>query len=257
MQLSIIVPAHNEEKRLPKMLDEYLPFFSQTYRADFEMLVVINGSSDGTETVVKKYMVKFPQMRCIVEPRKIGKGGAIMLGFAQAGGDLIGFVDADGSTPPAAFQDLVDNIGQADAIIASRWLRGAQVSPRQPWSRRMASRLFNIWVHIIFGLGLPISDTQCGAKLIKNHAVRQILPNLGITRWAFDVDLLFQLYRAGYKIIEIPTVWHDVAGSRLEIAPVSVEMFAALIRLRLLYSPFKEIVAFYDRHFARYFNVQN
>lgn len=255
MQLTIIVPAHNEEKRLPKMLDEYLPFFSQIYHADFEMLVVINGSSDGTETVVKKYMVKFPQIKYIVEPRKIGKGGAIMLGFARAGGDLIGFVDADGSTPPAAFQDLADNIGQADAIIASRWLRGAQVSPRQPWSRRMASRLFNLWVHIIFGL--HYTDTQCGAKLIKNHAVRQILPNLGITRWAFDVDLLFQLYRAGYKIIEIPTVWHDVAGSRLEIAPVSLEMFAALIRLRLLYSPFKGIVAFYDRYFARYFNVKN
>lgn len=177
-----------------------------------------------------------------------------MLGFAQAAGALVGFADADGSTPPTAFQDLVDNIGQADAIIASRWLRGAQVSPRQPWSRRMASRLFNGLV-IRFLFEVNFSDTQCGAKLIKRNAVQKILPNLGITRWAFDVDLLFKLYRAGYKIIEIPTVWHDVAGSRLKIAPVSLEMFAALIRLRLLYSPFKGIVAFYDRYFARYFNV--
>jgi hypothetical protein len=169
---------------------------------------------------------------------------------------LIGFVDADGSTPPAAFQDLVSNIGPADAIIASRWMRGAQVSPRQSWSRRMASRLFNLCVHTLFGLGLSVSDTQCGAKLIKKDAIRQILPHLGITRWAFDVDLLYQLYRAGYKIIEIPTVWHDVAGSRLEIAKASIEMLVALVRLRLLYSPFKGIVGFYDRHLARFFNVE-
>jgi len=255
MQLSIIVPAYNEEHRLAKMLDEYLPFFARSYGNDFEMLVVINGSSDGTESIVNNYMVKFHQIRCIVEPRKIGKGGAIMLGFAQAKGALVGFVDADGSTPPAAFQDLVDNIGQTDAIIASRWLCGAQVSPRQPWSRRMASRFFNMMVHLLFGL--HFSDTQCGAKLIKNPAVRQILPNLGITRWAFDVDLLLQLRQAGYKIIEVPTVWHDVAGSRLEIGRISMEMFAAIFRLRLLYSPFKGVVGFYDRYFARFFNIEH
>ena len=254
MQLSIIVPAHNEEKRLAKMLDEYLPFFARAYGNDFEMLVVINGSSDKTEMIARKYTAKYPQLRCIVEPRKIGKGGAIIVGFSQAGGALVGFVDADGSTPPSAFQDLVDNIGQADAIIASRWLKNAKVSPRQPWSRRMASRFFNMMVHILFGL--HFSDTQCGAKLIKNSAVRQILPNLGITRWAFDVDLLLQLRQAGYKIIEVPTVWHDVAGSRLEIGRTSMEMFAALVRLRLLYSPFKGVVDFYDRYFARFFNIE-
>ena len=254
MQLSIIVPAHNEEKRLAKMLDEYLPFFAQFYGNNFEMLVVINGTSDGTEEITKKYAVKFPQMRYIVEPRKIGKGGAIMLGFTHVKGTLVGYVDADGSTPPTAFHDLVVHIGNADAIIASRRMRGAQVSPRQPWSRRIASRLFNINVHLLFGL--HFSDTQCGAKLIKQSAVRRILPHLGITRWAFDVDLLLQLRQAGYKTTEIPTVWHDVAGSRLEIADIFMEMFAALIRLRLLYSPFKGIVSFYDRYFARFFNVE-
>lgn len=254
MQLSIIVPAHNEEHRLAKMLDEYLPFFAQSCGNDFEMLVVINGSYDKTEIIAKKHAVKYPQVRCIVEPKQIGKGGAIMIGFRQALGNLIGFVDADGSTPPTAFFDLADKIGQADAIIASRWLKNAKISPRQPWSRRMASRLFNLMVHLLFGL--HFSDTQCGAKLIKSHAVRQILPNLGITRWAFDVDLLFQLHRAGYKIMEIPTIWHDVAGSRLKIVRASMEMFAALVRLRLLYSPFKGIVAVYDRHFARFFNLE-
>ncbi len=254
MQLSIIVPAHNEENRLAKMLDEYLSFFARIYGNDFEMLVVINGSSDGTEKVAGKYAGKYPQLKCIVEPRKIGKGGAIMLGFARAAGALIGFADADGATPPAAFQDLVDKIGEADAIIASRRMRGAQVSPRQPWSRRTASRFFNMMVQLLFGL--RFHDTQCGAKLMKSAAVRQIMPELGITRWAFDVDLLLQLRQAGLKTIEIPTVWRDVAGSRLEIAEVFMEMCAALVRLRLLYSPFKGVVSFYDNHFARFFNVE-
>lgn len=253
MQLSIIVPAHNEEQRLTKMLDAYLPFFTKCYGSDFEILIVINGSSDKTEDIVKAYTQKHPQINGIIEPKPVGKGGAIMLGFKQAHGDLVGFVDADGSTPPEAFQDLVVNIGQAGAIIASRWLKGARVSPRQPFSRRTASRLFNTMVRLFFGL--QISDTQCGAKLMKQEAVRQVLPSLGITRWAFDVDLLFQLRRAGYKITEVPTIWRDVAGSRLQIARASLEMFAALVRLRLLYSPFKGIVAFYDRHFSRYFNV--
>jgi len=254
MQLTIIVPAHNEEKRLARMLDEYLPFFAQIYRADFEMLIAVNGSSDQTADIARQYAAKFGQIKCIVEPRKIGKGGAIMLGFARASGDLIGFVDADGSTPPAAFQDLAARIGRDDAIIASRWLRGAIVSPRQSRRRRMASRLFNGMVRLLFGL--KFSDTQCGAKLIKRDAVQQILPKLGITRWAFDVDLLFQLQRAGFQIVEIPSVWHDVAGSRLQFARASLEMFLALVRLRLLYSPFKGIVAFYDRYFSRFVNIQ-
>ncbi|MFA7157894.1 MAG: dolichyl-phosphate beta-glucosyltransferase [Kiritimatiellia bacterium] len=254
MQLSIIVPAHNEEKRLAKMLDEYLPYFARSCGNDFEMLLVINGTTDGTEKIAASYAARHPQLQCLVEPRRIGKGGAIMLGFARARGDLVGFADADGSTPPAAFQDLVERIGEADAIIASRRMRGAQVSPRQPWTRRAASRLFNVMVHLLFGL--PFADTQCGAKLIKRAAVQRILPNLGITRWAFDVDLLLQLRQAGCKTVEIPTIWRDVAGSRLEIAEVFMEMCAALIRLRLLYSPFRGVVSLYDRFFARYFNIE-
>lgn len=255
MQLSIIVPACNEEKRLARMLDAYLPFFSGRYGAGFEMLLVINGTSDGTEAVAGGYSSKYPQLKCVVESRPIGKGGAVMLGFSRAQGALVGFVDADGSTPPEAFQDLVSHIGGAGAIIASRWLPGAQVSPRQPFSRRISSRLFNMMVRLV--LGMKLSDTQCGAKLLKHEAVQQILPNLGITQWAFDVDLLFQLRRAGFQIVEIPTVWHDVSGSRVRIARASSEMFVALVRLRLLYSPFKGIVYFYERHLARYVDYRN
>ncbi len=245
MRLSIIIPAHNEEKRIGPMLEAYLPFFFNHYGDQVEFLVVINGSTDSTDEVVASYAKRFPGVKMIVEPDRIGKGGAVMVGFREARGDLIGFVDADGATPPAAFQDLVDNLGDKGSIIASRWARGAKVSPPQPLDRRVASRVFNFLARWLFGLKL--TDTQCGAKLMTKESVGAILPHLGITQWAFDVDLLFQLRRAGYSVKEIPTTWHDVEGSKIEVGKASPEMLMAMVRLRLIYSPFKWVINFYDR----------
>ena len=246
MRLSIVVPAHNEEARIGRMLDAYLPHFHQRYGRDVELIVVVNGTTDRTEQVVAAYQSRFPILRLLVEPARIGKGGALILGFKAAVGEWVGFVDADGATPPEAFQDLVDRIGDAGAIVASRWAAGARVSPRQPPARRIASRVFNLMTRMLFGLRL--TDSQCGAKLMRREALQEVLPHLGITRWAFDVDLLFQFKRAGHGIREIPTVWSDVEGSKIEdIGKVSFEMAAALTRLRLLYSPFRFVVAVYDR----------
>jgi len=250
MELSVIIPAYNEEARLGWMLDQYLPFFNEQYAGCYEILVVVNGSRDRTEDIVREYARVHKPVRVIVDPRPIGKGGAVMLGFTQAQGRLVGFVDADGATPPEAFQALVEHIGVAGAIIASRWMPGARVSPRQPLGRRLASRLFNVLVRLMFGM--RISDTQCGAKLLTREAVQAILPHIGITQWAFDVDLLFQLRRAGFDIVEIPTSWHDVSGSRLRVGKASAEMLAAMVRLRLIYSPFRWVVSLYDRTLARY-----
>lgn len=249
MKLSIVVPAYNEEDRIGRMLETYLPYFAGRYGEDFEVIVSVNGSSDRTEEIVRKLDLRFSQLRVIVEPRPIGKGGAIMAGGALARGHLIGFVDADGATPPEAFDDLVRHIGPAGLIIASRRLPGAVVSPRQPWKRRAASRTFNFLVRHLFKLN--ITDTQCGAKLMTAEAWRAIVPHIGLTRWAFDVDMLFKTRRAGYPIAEIPTTWSDVAGSRLRIVRVSFQMFLALCRLRLLYSPFSWVVTLYDRLLGR------
>lgn len=249
VEYSIIVPAHNEELRISPMLDAYLDFFSAGRDDKVEFIVVVNGSSDRSEDVVRGYARGSGVLRVLVEPRRIGKGGALIMGLKEARGDYVGFVDADGSTPPEAFQDLIDHRRDADCIIASRYLPESTAEPRQPWRRRIASRIMNLLVRIMFGLRL--TDTQCGAKLIRREAVGNVLPLLGQTQWAFDVDLLFQLKRCGHSIKEIPTVWHDIAGSKLRIVHASLTMLVSMFRMRILHSPFKWLIPIFNRTIGR------
>ena len=248
-RLSIVVPARNEEHRLGRMLDSYLPYFTEKYGDQIEFIVVVNGSTDRTAEVARAYAERWPGLKVLEDPNPIGKGGAVKKGFEAAQGEWIGFVDADGATPPEAFEDLVRHLNGHGAIIANRWHPESVVTPRQPWSRRVASRLFNLLVRLLFRI--PIRDTQCGAKVLTRRAMKDILPHLGITQWAFDVDLLFQLRRHGYSIAERPTVWHDIPGSHIRIGRSSLEMFVAIVRLRLIYSPFRWIVWLYDHTLGR------
>ena len=251
-ELSIVVPAYNEEERLGPMLDLYAPYFIGKYGSRVEFVIIVNGSHDRTEEIANGYAKKLGQIRVVVEPRAIGKGGAIMMGFSHVRGRLIGFVDADGATPPDAMDDLFEHIGNAGMVIASRWMKGAEVSPRQPMKRRVASRIFNFLVRTLFAV--KITDTQCGAKVLTREVLEKVLPHLGLTRWAFDVDLVFQVKRMGFTITERPTRWHDVSGSRLKVTAASLEMLIAIVRLRLLYSPFKSLVTLYDRTLGKIYH---
>ena len=245
MRLSIVIPAHNEEYRLPPMLEAYAGFFAKKYGSEVELIVVPNFCSDRTAAVARSIGTRYPQIRVVEELKRVGKGGAVMLGAQSAEGDLIGFVDADGATPPEAFDELVQKIGLDGCIIASRWMKASEVSPKQPLSRRVASRCFNLMVRMLFGLKL--TDTQCGAKLFRREVILPVLRNLGVTSWAFDVDMLFQTKRLGASIREIPTVWHDVAGSKIEIGRSSVNMIVALVRLRMFYSPLRFMIPILSR----------
>ncbi len=244
MKLSIVIPAYNEEKRIGRTLDLYAKYFVERYDGQVEIIVVVNGSHDQTAAIAREFAGRFPQISIVIEPEAIGKGGAVMLGFKHATGELVGFVDADASTPPGAFEDLVKQIGDTGLIIASRYLPGSVVEPRQALPRRVASRIFNLLVRTLFGM--KIHDTQCGAKIFRREVAHAILPHLGITRWAFDVDLLFQVHRLGFTMKEIPTTWRDEGGSQLKITRASTEMFIAIVRLRLIYSPFNWVVKIYD-----------
>ena len=249
MKVSLVIPAYNEERRLRPTLEAYESHLTSRYGTDAEIIVAVNGSRDRTADVATEFAATHANVVVLVEPKKVGKGGAILQGFQKARGDIVGFVDADGSTMPDAFQDLIDHLGDAGVIIASRWIPGAVVSPKQPLKRRIASRIFNALVRGLFKV--PITDTQCGAKVLSREALDIVLPRIGVTRWAFDVDLLFQVRRAGFKIVERSTVWRDIGGSQLRVVQASIEMFVAIVRLRMVYSPFRWVVTAYEATIGR------
>ncbi len=244
VKLSIIIPAYNEEERVARTLNEYTKFFYKNLK-NYEIFVVLNGCKDNTLDIVKNFSKKNKRIKYLDVKEAIGKGGAIIKGFKLAKGDLIGFVDADMSTPPNAYYDLVKNMDNYDGVIASRWIKGSRVYPKQTFLRRFASRGFNTLMKALFFM--PYNDTQTGAKLFKKHAINKIINKLGVTRWAFDVDLLYQMKKNNFKVKEIATEWHDRLGSQVKILKAVPEMFLALIRLRLIYSKFKFIINYYDR----------
>lgn len=235
--LLILIPAYNEERRIEPVLREYAEFLGKNYDGKFEIVVVLNGCTDDTFGVVQKVAAEFPAIRVLVFQEPIGKGGALIEGlklFAHA--DLIGYVDADGATPPRAFLDLVKKTGEADCVIGSRWLPGAVIHQSQQSHRQFASRVFHFIVQVLFWMN--IRDTQCGAKVMKTAAVEKIHDNLTIADMAFDINLLYALKHAGFKILEVPTEWTDKAGSKVALGRSSLTMFLSVVRVWLIYSPF-------------------
>lgn len=246
MKLSIIIPAYNEEKRIGATLEKYLNFFeSREKKLNYEIIVVINNTTDNTERVVKKFIKKGNVK--IINIAKGGKANAIVVGFKDAilkKADLIGFVDADCSTPPEAFSDLVKNIRDCDAVIPNRWDKKSKIDAKQSFLRRFASRVFNFIVRSYFFLNFR--DTQCGAKLIRRKALEKVINKINITQWAFDVALIYYLKKDKFVVKDIPTIWEDKLNSKLDMIKAPHEMFIGITRLRLINSPFNFIIRAYD-----------
>ncbi|MEK6951728.1 MAG: dolichyl-phosphate beta-glucosyltransferase [Nanoarchaeota archaeon] len=243
VKLSIIIPAHNEEERILKTLKDYAAFFDIKLKKNYELIVIPNACKDNTTKIVAEFSKKQHRVK-YKELKEAGKGIALIEGFKIANGSLIGFVDADNSTSPKEFNKLMEAINSYDGAIASRWMKNSIVDIKQPLQRVIAGRVFNFLIR--FTLGLNFHDTQCGAKLFKKEAIKKVYTKLGITKWAFDIDLLYLFKRNGYTIKEVPIKWADTISSKLKIPKASFEMFLALIRLRLIYSPLNFIVKAYD-----------
>ena len=235
--LLLLIPAYNEEHRIEPVLLDYATYFSKNYPHSFQLVVVLNGCKDNTLGVVQRVAAENPTVGLLEFREAIGKGGALIEGLRLASkAELIGYVDADGATPPRAFHDLVKHIGPTvDCAIGSRWLPGAVLHMQQSGFRRFASRVFHSIVQSLFWMG--IRDTQCGAKVMKREAIEAIYDNLRIADMAFDINLLYSLKRAGFRTLEVPTEWTDKAGSKVHIFRTSLTMFLSAVRIRLIYWP--------------------
>ncbi|MGB7748276.1 MAG: glycosyltransferase [Verrucomicrobiia bacterium] len=239
--LLLLIPAYNEERRIEPVLRDYAQFFGTHFSGKFQIVVVLNGCTDNTLGVVQRVAAEFPAIRALEFKEPIGKGGALIEGLKLAlHADLIGYVDADGATPPHAFLDLVKKIGEADCVIGSRWLPGAVIHQSQTGNRQFASRVFHFIVQLLFWMN--IRDTQCGAKVMKREVVEKVHPTLRIADMAFDINLLYSIKRAGFRIQEVPTEWTDKAGSKVALGRSSLTMFLSALRVWLIYSPFYKLL---------------
>lgn len=237
-RLLLLVPAYNEEKRIEPVLREYARYFHQQYPGRFELVVVLNGCTDNTLGVVQRVAQEFPFVGALEFAAPIGKGGALIEGLKlHPLADVIGYVDADGATPPQALHQLAARIGEADCLIGSRWLPGAVLHQAQTKLRQLFSRCFHLIVETLFWM--HIKDTQCPCKVMRRAAVEHIHSALTIADLAFDVNLLYSLKHAGFTVREVPIEWTDQIGSKVtsSLFRSSLVMFLSVVRLRLIYSP--------------------
>ncbi len=241
--LLLLIPAYNEEARIEPVLREYAQYFAQHYAGPFELVVVLNGCRDNTLGVVQKVAADHPSISAQDFPLPIGKGGALIEGLKlHPKADVIGYVDADGATPPKALHDLVKRLADADCVIGSRWLPGSVLHQAQTTVRRLFSRCFHLIVECLFWM--HIKDTQCPCKVMKREAVERIHPALTVADLAFDVNLLYSLKHAGFTVLEVPIEWTDKMGSKVTASlwRSSLVMFLSVVRLRIIYSPLRGLV---------------
>jgi glycosyltransferase involved in cell wall biosynthesis len=229
-KVSVIIPAYNEESRIETTLRRYWKHFNANYQ-NFEILVLTDGCSDRTPEIVEEISKDCHSIRCLNPPCRLGKGGAVIKGIRAASGDVVGFLDADGAIPPEDVCSLLASLDGRDGVIASRRAKGAKILRQEPPARVLASRGFNMLVRILFGM--PFKDTQCGGKIFKANALRSVVNEIGLTDWSFDVELLYNLNKKGYRIEEVPVSWEHKDGSKIDLLDTSVKMLVSVVGLRV------------------------
>jgi len=227
--LSIIIPAHNEEKRLPDTLRQVQNFLSsQDYPA--EVLVVENASSDRTLAAAQEFSRHFSELRVLQCPQR-GKGLAVRQGMLAARGEYRFMCDADLSMPVGEINRfLPPMLSGVDIAIASREAPGA-VRYHEPYYRHFVGRVYNMLIRL---MALPgLQDTQCGFKCFRGALVDDLFTRQTLGGWSFDVEVLFIARRRGLRIVEIPIPWTHTPGSKVNVLRDSLRMAIDLVTIRL------------------------
>jgi dolichyl-phosphate beta-glucosyltransferase len=247
--LGVVLPAYNEEGRLGPALDELFSFLREAEAGrcpkDVSVLVVDDGSTDGTAALVKarpEFVAEGssaakpdgPTLRLLSIPHG-GKGSAVRAGMLACGGDLLVFADADMATPPDQLYKLITALESADVALGSRIQPdGSDMRATQPRFRRMVGRIFRFAAQLwVTG---PVRDTQCGFKGFRRSAALDLFGRLRITSIVFDVDLIYLARRRGYRIAIVPITWADRRGSRMHPrAGLALRVAWDLVRIRFVH----------------------
>lgn len=230
--LSIVVPAYNEEERLPRTLARLHEYYSaQDY--EFDVVVVSDGSTDGTVALVREFAQAHPHFSLIEYSPNRGKGYAVRRGMLEAQGDLVLFCDADLATPQEETEKLLAHIRDgANVAIGSRPLRESRLEKHQPLFRELLGRLFNKVVQALAIKG--IDDTQCGFKLFTHGASQEVFSRCKFDGFSFDFESLMVARDLGYRIDEVPIRWSHQEGSKVVLLRDGPRMLRDLVRLRLM-----------------------
>jgi len=227
--LSIIIPSYNEESRLPATLERIAAYLSDSGR-EAEVLVVDDGSKDGTAAVADYFRIKISTLRVISNGVNRGKGYSVRHGMQEARGRIALFTDADLSAPIEEASKLIDALDAYDVAIGSRAMDRSLISVRESRFREFAGIIFNKIVRII--LWLPFVDTQCGFKAFRRETCGILFEQQTIDRFGFDPELLYLARHHGLRAVEIPVRWGHSPATKVSMLHDSIEMFIDVFTIR-------------------------
>ena len=231
LDLSIVIPAYNEESRLPKTLDCIFTYLkARPDRA--EIIVVDDGSSDRTSEIVNAWRQKYSGLRLVSNEGNRGKGFSVRHGMLEARGEIALFTDADLSTPIEEADKLLAALRERgyDAAIGSRALDRSLIEVHQSVLREQAGIFFNRLVRWI--MGIEFSDTQCGFKAFRRERSRIIFEQQRVERFGFDPEILFLARRHGLRVAEVPVRWSHDAATKVNVVADGIRMFLELLLIR-------------------------
>ncbi len=228
--LSVVIPAYNEEERLPGTLEKVASYLSSRGR-EFEILVVDDGSTDGTAEVALSFSSRVP-LRVLRNERNRGKGYSVRRGMLEARGELRLFTDADLSTPIEELPKLERAILEEgfDVAIASRGLPQSKLVVRQPLWREMLGRAFNLYIQALLLPG--IWDTQCGFKLFTAEAAEEVFRRTTLEGFGFDFEALYIAKKLGFKIKEVPVTWVHSPKTKVKVLRDGISMGLDALKVR-------------------------
>jgi len=229
--VSLVIPAYNEADCIQGAIRSYLSPLAKS-GVPYEVIVVADGS-DATPDAVRA--MGDPSVRVLEYDRRLGKGGAVIEGFKASRFARVGYTDADGSLHPDSLTSLIELSAQYDCVFGSRWIPGSVWLAREPRSREVAGRVFNVLIRMT--LGLDTHDTQCGAKFYSAAFLDRLLPSVYVNNETTDVSFIFHAKRLGGKVIETPVVWTNREASRYRLIHTTMYNFLTIVGMRIANSP--------------------
>lgn len=229
-KLSVVIPAYNEEERLPLTLKEAVSYL-EAQAIDYELIIVSDGSRDRTEEIVCQLSSQNHRIQLLTNQLNMGKGYSVRKGILASRGEYILFMDADNSTPIAELPKFLQSAEKYDILIGSRDLPESKIIRHQNWVRESIGKLFNKAVQLFFLPG--IWDSQCGFKLFKQKAAMDIFKRAKVNRFVFDVEILYLARKLDYKILEVPITWQNSKPSKVSFFRDFFNIIFDLIKIKL------------------------